>query len=113
VNAGSKIYYNDNQAIDAKAFSPSERAGGKEKSVAVPFVDAPPIWFDWIEVVPADAIEEAVLAEVGARPSERDETDQRIISEVIDRSGKVRDMPTDERLQVARPLPETQSTEDQ
>jgi hypothetical protein len=54
-----------------------------------------------------------VLAEVGARPSERDETDQRIISEVIDRSGKVRDMPTDERLQVARPLPETQSTEDQ
>ena len=113
VNVGSKIYYNDNQAIDAKAFSPSERAGGKEKSVAVPFVEAPPIWFDWIEVMPADAIEEAVLAEVGARPSERDETDQRIISEVIDRSGKVRDMPTDERLQVARPLPETQSTEDQ
>ncbi len=113
VNAGSKIYYKDNQAIDAKAFNPEERAGGKDQKVAVPFVDSPPLWFDWIEVLPTDTLEEAILADVGARPSERDETDQRIISEVIDRSGKVRDTPTDERLQVARPLPETQSTEDQ
>lgn len=103
VNPGSEIFYRDNLAIGREAFSPEERAG--EKGIdPVPFVDSPPIWFDWLKPMASGEVEARVLAEVGARPSERDETDRRIIAEVIARTGSIKDTPVDERLRVARPL---------
>jgi hypothetical protein len=103
VNPGSRIFYSDNLAIGRDAFSLEERAG--ESSLdPVPFVDAPPIWFDWLRPIASAEVESSVLAEVGARPSERDETDARLVAEVRSRTGSIKDTPADPRLQVARPL---------
>ena len=70
------------------------------------FVKEPPIWFDWINVLPADQVEATVLAGVGARPQDRDETDRRLIAEVTSRTGSIKDTPVDPRLRVPRPLPD-------
>jgi hypothetical protein len=51
------------------------------------------------------------LAEAGARPWDRDATDRRIIAEVRDRTGSIRDKPADERLSLPRPLPADKSGE--
>jgi hypothetical protein len=70
----------------------------------VPFVDTPPIWFDWIKPVPVDDVAATVTATVGARPTDRDEVDQRLLADFATRGGAIRDMPDDPRLRVARPL---------
>lgn len=101
VNAGSRIHYDDNLAVGAEAFVLGE-PNGKEK-VPVDFVDEPPIWFPWLRPLPAAKVEEAVLADVGARPWDRDETDRRIIAEVLARAGSVRDFPPDPRLHAESP----------
>ncbi|CAN5178871.1 pectate lyase [soil metagenome] len=104
VNPGSRIYFHDNLAIGTKAFVTAERAG-KVPTDLVPFVDAPPVWFDWLKPVPADSLEATLPAEVGARPTDRDATDRRLIAELAARGGAIRDLPGDPRLAVARPLP--------
>jgi hypothetical protein len=98
INPGSKIYYDDNLAIGAKAFAAPER------DRKVDFVDKPPIWFPWLEPLPAGKVEDAVLADVGARPTDRDATDRRIIAEVLARTGSIKDTPPDLRLRAPRPL---------
>jgi pectate lyase len=105
VNEGSEIYYHDNVAVGTAAFMPDEKAGKSGSLTPVPFVDTPPLWFDWIDVLPTDRVEENVLSDVGARPNDRDETDRRIVREVRDRSGSIKNTPPDERLSVGRPLP--------
>ncbi len=104
VDPGSKIYFRDNIAKGTTAFSQSERAG-KQATDPVPFVDTPPIWFDWITVIPTDALVGNITADVGARPDDRDATDKRLIAEIAAHGGAIRDMPGDPRLQAARPLP--------
>ena len=107
INPGSTIHYRDNRAVGAKAFVPNERAGKAKQPVS--FVDEPPIWFPWIEVLPVNQVETAVLADVGARPWDRDDTDRRIIAEVLARTGSIRDTPVDPRLRVPRPLPKVKA----
>lgn len=102
INPGSRIYYDDNLVIGTKAFDPTE-PNGKTKGPAG-FVDKPPIWFPWLEPLPSSKVEDAVLADVGARPSDRDATDRRIIAEVVARTGSIKDMPPDPRLRAPRPL---------
>lgn len=97
INRGSQVYYRDNLAVGREAFSTEERSGGDDPG-PVPFVNSPPIWFDWIAAIPASDVEARVLAEVGARPGDRDETDARIISEVRSRTGAIKDSPVDKRL---------------
>ncbi len=104
VNPGSKIYFSDNVAIGTKAFVPTEKAG-KKGDGEVPYVDAPPIWFDWLKAVPAKDLAKAILPDVGARPDDRDATDRRLIAEFTDHGGAIRNTPGDPRLQVERPLP--------
>lgn len=100
INPGSKIYYADNKAVGTVAFTETEKARGQP----VPFVDTPPVWFDWIKPLPSSAVEKDVLADVGARPDDRDATDKRIIAEVSSNTGSIKDTPVDERLRVPRPL---------
>lgn len=100
-NEGSKIYYDDNQAVGLQAFLTREKPG-KSDGRPAPFVEARPVWLDGLEPLPADRVAAELLAEVGPRPL--DEIDQRIIRETETRTGTVRDTPTDPRLQVPRPL---------
>jgi hypothetical protein len=100
INPGSEVYYADNLTIGATAFTETETAKGEP----VPFVKSPPVWFDWLKPTPASEVEAATLADVGARPDDRDATDRRIIAEVRSRTGSIKDTPGDERLRVPRPL---------
>ena len=105
MDPGSKIYFRDNIARgNDRLLAESERAG-KQATDPVPFVDTPPIWFDWIKVIPTDALVGNITADVGARPDDRDATDKRLIAEIAAHGGAIRDMPGDPRLQAARPLP--------
>ena len=108
VNPGSRFYYNDNRAIGAEAFTTKERASVEDPAM---FVKQPPLWFDWIKVLPADQVEATVLAGVGARPDDRDPTDARLVAEVTSRTGSIKDTPDDPRLRVPRPLPGKATTQ--
>ena len=103
VNPGSEFFYSDNRAVGTTAFTTTEPVSLKNPAM---FVKEPPIWFDWINVLPADQVEATVLAGVGARPQDRDETDRRLIAEVTSRTGSIKDTPVDPRLRVPRPLPD-------
>jgi hypothetical protein len=97
----SKIYYYDNLAIGAEAFL-------AEKKALTSLVNEPPIWFPWLHLLPAKAVEEAVLADVGARPWDRDETDRRIVAEVLARTGSIKDTSPDPRLSAHQPQKKVQ-----
>lgn len=96
LNPGSEFHMLDNRAIGTQAFMPEERAGRKGEEpvtrVAVPPLPLP------ATPLPSAAVEAHVLAQAGARPADRDATDRRIIAEVRDRKGRVRDEPPDARL---------------
>ena len=100
VDPGSKIYFHDNKAIGTTAFSTHEKAGKKGKD-PVPWVDTPPIWFDWIKAEPVDTVAARVLANAGARPDDRDATDRRLVKDFTERGGAITDVPGDPRLAAA------------
>jgi hypothetical protein len=109
INPGSQIFIDDNVASGTRAFDRSERPFG---SVGTnPFVEAPPIWFDDIQVIEAAKVMDTVLEDVGARPWDRDATDKRILEEVRNSTGGIKDRPEDPRLvapptfQLPSPLP--------
>jgi hypothetical protein len=96
INPGSQIFFDDNVASGTRTFDRSERPSGSIRTN--PFVEAPPIWFDDIQVLEAAKVMDAVLEDVGARPWDRDATDKRIIEEVRNSTGGIRDHPEDPRL---------------
>jgi hypothetical protein len=98
---GSKIYYDDNQAVGVRAFLSHEKPG-RSSGRPAPLVETKPVWLQWLEPMPVDKVVTEVLAHVGPRPL--DALDQRIIRETETRTGTVRDTPTDPRLQAPRPL---------
>jgi hypothetical protein len=104
VDPGSAIFFRDNLANGTTAFSNKELAGRPAKD-AVPFVDEPPIWFGWLSVLPAGEVKATVLADVGARPSDRDSVDARLVKEAAAGGAAIRDVPGDPRLALPRPLP--------
>lgn len=57
-------------------------------------VDTPPFWPSGFESLPAADLEEPILRQVGARPSERDSVDRRVIEQVRSRTGAIIDSPT-------------------
>lgn len=97
VDPGSQVYFHDNKAVGTIAFSTKEKAG-RPATQPVPFVDKPPIWFDWIKAVPVDQVAATVIAHAGARPDDRDATDKRLIDEFKTRGGAITDAPADPRL---------------
>jgi pectate lyase len=57
----------------------------------------PPVWHHSIRVRNSRFVEGKVLASAGARPSDRDEVDNRILREVKERSGEVIDSPKEKK----------------
>lgn len=98
INPGSKVYYKDNVAEGTVAFD-LEEGVGKQSEEPAPFVSKPPVWDPELNVLSSNAVLNAVLNGAGARPTDRDETDSRLISEVRSGTGRIRNHPVDERLQ--------------
>lgn len=96
LNEGSAIFYADNLSEAVAAFSTEEFIA--KSHVPVPFVSEPPIALPGANYVSAEQVPDEILSTAGARPWDRDEVDARIVSEVLSRSGQIRDAPTDERL---------------
>jgi len=77
------VYLEDNAAFDA--------AG---KSVAMTFGDVRllndrPSWPPFLDVLPCGRVESHVASHAGARPLERDAVDSRIVSDFLNRKGKM------------------------
>ena len=58
-------------------------------------VDSPPVWPVGFVAMPTNGLEDYIINIVGARPADRDSVDQRIINDVIHRSGRIIDSPSD------------------
>lgn len=97
INAGSKVYYKDNVATGTVAFNPNETVGA-DSSKAAPFVSTPPVWDADLKVLSSSAVVESILKNAGARPANRDVTDNRLMTEVRSGTGGIRNDPADERL---------------
>lgn len=99
LGGGSKIYLKDNIAVEVATFDESSRPPGWEGTDESPFVQTPPVAVpNDIQVLTASAVEASVLANAGARPSDRDAVDKRIVEEVTSRTGSIRNFPSDVRL---------------
>ena len=76
---GTQLYFEDNQA-----------PGGSHKSTSKA-VSTPPVWHESLSAYPASQVEDMVLGNAGARPADRDAVDARVISEVRNRTGTIKD----------------------
>lgn len=55
----------------------------------------PPVWPPYVKVIPADQVETALLVDVGARPWDRDYTDERVLANVSSGRGWIIDSQQD------------------
>ncbi|MFC5409010.1 polysaccharide lyase family 1 protein [Larkinella bovis] len=85
-NGPCEVYMADNIAKNKKGEDARLFAGDSAK-----LVSQRPIWYDAIRPLKAAAVKKNILKNVGARPWDRDENDQRIISDVLNMTGKVID----------------------
>ncbi len=84
LKAGSRIYLEDNEG-PGRTEDPWSVVIGSDK---VSFrVNTPAIWDNSFNPLPSTSLETYLLPKVGARPLDRDEVDQRIINDVINRTG--------------------------
>jgi hypothetical protein len=79
VKSGTKVYFNDN------------KAPGVVYSSTPYEVSTPPIWHESLVARPSSKVEAWVAANAGARPADRDAVDQRIVNELLSRSGGIID----------------------
>jgi hypothetical protein len=91
----SQIYYSDNVADGAIAFDTDDRP---PNDTSFSFANKPPVWDPRLKILPSSDVFDYVLANAGARPNDRDETDRRIIQEVRTGTGRIRNEPADVRL---------------
>jgi len=95
---GSKIYFNNNMCDagkqkDALDWSMVQnRFGFPIETIRV---DNPPLWPTGFVAMEVEEVEEYILVNVGARPNDRDAVDNRILSDVIHRSGRLLNSPTE------------------
>ncbi len=89
-NGPSEIYMHDNIARNREGGPAKLIKGDKTK-----LVDYRPIWIEGLEIIPASDVKDAVLANAGARPWDRDFHDNRIIESVRNGSGKIIDSEND------------------
>ncbi len=80
---GSRLYLSDNLATE---LSPYQNSAAFD-----PLVAGPPVWAEPLALMPSGTVEAHVLSNAGARPTDRDAVDQRIVSEVQTRAGRVID----------------------
>jgi hypothetical protein len=87
VKQGTQVYLLDNSARTQVHMS---RRPGFE-----PIVDVAPIWIPTLEVRPSGEVTDWVLANAGARPTDRDAVDERIVRDVLDSRGRIIDSQND------------------
>ncbi|EIQ01945.1 hypothetical protein OpiT1DRAFT_00522 [Opitutaceae bacterium TAV1] len=96
---GSRVYLKDNAATGTKTWDTTSRPPNYGEDDALPFVDKPCIQLPvTLSAMPVAEVEATVLANVGARVDDRDATDARILADVKNRTGKIRNVPDDKRL---------------
>ncbi|MCF8381276.1 MAG: hypothetical protein K9H49_17015 [Bacteroidales bacterium] len=94
-----EVFFQDNVAKDLSGNNVAEFSGDIEK-----IVDASPVWHPNISLLKSSDVKESIIKNVGARPWDRDETDTRIINEMINGGGKIIDLETEvEGLPVHEP----------
>lgn len=90
--SSTQIYLEDNLAPSSDLGQWKIVLGRDEIEVRV---DSYPIWIDELNIIPSGSLENILLAKSGARPLDRDEVDNRIINDIINRSGKIIDSQQD------------------
>lgn len=84
--APCQIYMDDNAAYDLKGKSVCLYNGDTTM-----LVKQRPVWFPDLKVIPASGLKKKIIADVGARPWDRDLVDKRIIGEIQTLNGKIID----------------------
>jgi len=79
------VHMADNSATDRDG-EPAELVAGE-----ITLLDAPPVWPEGLEALPADQALEHVATGAGARPQDRDEVDTRIVQQLRDGTGRLID----------------------
>lgn len=95
LDSGSGVYVADNEGTDlvSDPWDLVENESGLSRQALQ--VQSPPVWPAGLTARPASATVEWVLANVGARPADRDTVDQRIIDDVRNGTGVIIDSPSD------------------
>ena len=83
-----EVFARDNIALDRSGRDVRIIGTDNKKCLRV---DAPPLWPDAIEVIPAADVKDYVLENAGARPWDRNAIDKRIIREIREGTGKIID----------------------
>jgi hypothetical protein len=88
-----ELYLKDNRALDrsGKALPEYVSLSGTDPRAACTLVKTPPLWPADLKPLPVEQVREAVLANAGARPWERDPIDRRIIEEARNNTGHIID----------------------
>lgn len=97
LHGGSRIYLRDNLEDGLEAFRTDNSVF--QQMTFDPLAEEPPIWSDGIELSSASDLLDPLLRDVGARPWDRDATDRRIVEEVRQRGGGIRDRPPADEFQ--------------
>ncbi|MBU6296934.1 MAG: pectate lyase [Alphaproteobacteria bacterium] len=95
--AGPVEYYGkDNIAVD-QIGRPLPMFGRytTEATAKIVQVNKPPVWPPYVKVIPADQVETSLLLDVGARPWDRDYTDERVLANVSSGRGWIIDSQQD------------------
>jgi hypothetical protein len=91
---GTRIYLEDNETPGCTS-DPWSAARDDSPSWFNVKANEPPIWIDGLTVLPSSQVKEWVLANAGARPWDRDEVDARIVSGVLNGTGRIIDSQDD------------------
>ena len=88
-----ELYLKDNRALDrsGKALPEYVSLSGNDPKAACTLVKTPSLWPADLKALPVEQVREAVLANAGARPWERDAIDRRIIDEARNNTGHIID----------------------
>jgi hypothetical protein len=90
---GTRVFLLDNMWAGTVPANPWS-IGEVERLSFDPRATTAPLWPDGFVAQPSALVENAVLAFAGARPTDRDAVDQRIVGEVRSRGGRVIDSPS-------------------
>jgi hypothetical protein len=93
IDPGSRVYRSDNSFVGAKYTLPyRNEATWGDPTVGTAPSQAP---LAGLTLVPSSDVEADLLSGVGARPLDRDAVDKRIISQIVGRTGRYVDNPSD------------------
>lgn len=88
-----RLFLRDNQALDreGRGLPVYLSQAAKDATNGCELVSEPPLWPARLQARPAHEVMEAVLAQAGARPWDRDAIDQRIVAEARAGTGRIID----------------------